>query len=229
MMTVKERLDEVRRRIEKAAQRAGRDPASVRLVAVTKGVEPGRIREAIEAGADILGENRVQEATAKMTELGRISGISWHLIGTLQRNKARAAVERFDLIHSVDGLPLAQDLNRHAADRKKRQPVLVQVNVSGEAAKHGVSPDRAADLAGWAGAAPGLRLLGLMTIPPLPRSPEDSRPYYRALFDLARNIERRTGLALPELSMGMSGDYEVAVEEGATLVRVGTAIFGERS
>jgi pyridoxal phosphate enzyme (YggS family) len=212
-------------RIELAARRAGRDPKSVRLVVVTKGVPAGRIREAVSEGAVLLGENRVQEAIPKIAAIG--AGPVWHLIGALQRNKARLAVGRFDLIHSVDRLELAEELSRRAEARGIRQKVLIQVNVSGEAGKHGVSVEEASNLVRAAAARTHLDVEGLMTIPPLPDRPEDSRPYYRSLKALGRTLEKETGVRMAEFSMGMSRDFEVAIEEGATLVRVGTAVFGQ--
>jgi hypothetical protein len=217
----------VQERIAGAAHRAGRSPDAVLLVAVSKTVDVERVRSAIAAGVAALGENRVQEAREKIAVLGRSR--PWHLIGHLQTNKVRDAVECFDLIHSVDRLPLAEAISRRAADAGRRVDALVQVNVGDEPQKGGVPPaDLRATLDAMA-ALPGLRLRGLMTIPPLPKDPEDSRPYYREmrkLLDGARS--GGAGAEFTELSMGMSGDFEVGVEEGATIVRVGTAIFGPR-
>jgi len=225
--TLEGRLDDVRGRITRAAVRAGRNPDVVRLVAVVKTVPADRVREAVALGLEDLGENRVQEARDKIPAVGR-QGVRWHMIGHLQRNKAGAAVELFDRIHSLDGVPLAEAVSRRAAGLGRRMPVLVEVNVSGEASKHGVRPDDAEPLVGAIAALPGLALDGLMTIAPYSDDPEDARPYFARLRELRDRLERSTGLAMPELSMGMSGDFEVAVEEGSTLVRVGTAIFGER-
>lgn len=211
-----------------AAKRAGRDPASVALVAVTKTVGPERVREAVAAGAAVLGENRVQEAREKIELLGPIA--RWHLIGTLQKNKAKYAVRLFDLIHSVDSVELARELDRQAARTGKVQDVLIEVNIAGEASKTGAAHRDAAALVREAAALPNIRVLGLMAVPPYAEDPEASRPYFRRLRDLRDAIIKETDpeMSLRELSMGMSGDFEVAVEEGATLVRVGTAIFGER-
>jgi pyridoxal phosphate enzyme (YggS family) len=224
---IRANLIAVQERIVGAARRAGRAPDAVLLVAVSKTVDVERVRSAIAAGVPALGENRVQEAREKIAVLGRTR--PWHLIGHLQTNKVRDAVECFDLIHSIDRLPLAEALSRRAADIGRRIDVLVQINVGEEPQKGGVPP---ADLQGTLdtmGTLPGLRLRGLMAIPPMPRDPEDSRPYYREmrkLLESARNWG--LGAEFAELSMGMSGDFEVGIEEGATIVRVGTAIFGSR-
>ncbi len=227
-MSIAENLKTVQGRIAAAARRAGRDPSSITLVAVSKTVPAGPIREAVQAGAAVLGENRVQEARDKIGQLGGIA--SWHLIGSLQKNKAKYAVKLFDLIHSVDSLELAQEIDRQAAKAGKVQDVLIEVNIAGEAAKAGVSAGTAVDLARDAAKLRHIRVRGLMTMPPYSENPGDSRPYFQRLRELAAVISRENipGLALRELSMGMSGDFEVAVEEGATMVRVGTAIFGSR-
>ncbi len=225
MVDIRANLARVRERMARAAERAGRAPDSVRLVAVSKGVPLEGIRAAIAAGVPALGENRVQEARAKIAQLGR--PVPWHLVGHLQTNKVRDALACFDLIHSLDRLPLAEALSARALRAGRRADVLVQVNVAEEATKGGFRPaDLPAALERLAGL-PGLRLRGLMTIPPPPRDPEDSRPCYR---ELAKLLEAARGLGpeFAELSMGMSGDFEVAIEEGATLVRVGTAVFGPR-
>lgn len=227
-MSVAENLKAVQEHIAAAAIHAGRNPSSVALVVVTKTVDIDRIREAVDAGARILGENRVQEAREKIEALGRIA--SWHLIGRLQSNKAKYAVRLFDLIHSVDGIQLAQELNKHAAKIGKRQSILVEVNIAGETQKAGVSEQDAVSLVREAAKLPNISVEGLMIIPPYSENPEDSRPYYRRLRELAMRIreENIPGVSMRELSMGMSGDYEIAIAEGATMVRVGTAIFGER-
>ncbi|HWR57931.1 MAG TPA: YggS family pyridoxal phosphate-dependent enzyme, partial [Thermodesulfovibrionales bacterium] len=213
-----------------AAMRAGREPGDVKLIAVTKTVGIESIREAINAGLRVFGENRVQEAQEKLMsdELKVMSErIEWHLIGHLQRNKAKYAVRLFDLIHSVDSVELAGEIDRSAEKNGKIQDVLVEVKLSHERTKHGVSRT---DLTGLLKEVAGfkhLNLVGLMTIPPFFDNPEDARPYFRELRNL-RDEAVSSGFALPQLSMGMSGDFEVAIEEGATMVRVGTAIFGER-
>jgi pyridoxal phosphate enzyme (YggS family) len=220
MPDVRENLERVRERLAGAAARAGRRPEDVLLIGVSKTVEVARIRAAVAAGLTALGENRVQEARAKIAELGR--PVAWHLIGHLQTNKARDAVELFDVIHSLDRLELAQEVERRAAAAGRMMDVLVQVNVAAEASKGGVTPDAVGETLDAVGKLAHLRVRGLMAIPPAVERPEDSRPWFRRL----RELGERHGLR--ELSMGMSGDFEVAVEEGATMVRVGTAIFGAR-
>ncbi len=227
-MSIAENLRTVRDRITLAAKRAFRDPASIRLVVVTKTIDVDRIREAVAAGATVLGENRVQEAKEKIEKLGRIA--SWHLIGRLQTNKAKYAVKLFDLVHSVDSLDLARELDRQAAKIGKVQSVLIEVSIAGEASKAGVEVKGTSDLAREAAKLKNLSIKGLMTMPPYSENPEDARPYFRNLRDLANAIikEDIPAVSMKELSMGMSGDFEVAIEEGATMVRIGTAIFGER-
>jgi pyridoxal phosphate enzyme (YggS family) len=227
-MSIADNIKAVMDRIASAAKRAGRDPASVRLVVVTKTVDVARIREAVTAGAAILGENRVQEAKEKIEKLGSIA--SWHMIGHLQANKARHTVKLFDLIHSVDNPELAAEIDRQAAKIGKVQNVLVEVNIAGEASKAGMAIKNAPALVREIAKHSNIVIQGLMTIPPFSEKPEDSRPYFRVLQELAESIARENipHAAMKELSMGMSGDFEVAIEEGATLVRVGTAIFGER-
>jgi len=219
-------LKEVRAAIAAAAQRAGRDPGRVRLVAVSKTVDLERLRAAIDAGQDLFGENYLQEARDKIAALGR--QVRWHLVGHLQSNKARGAAELFDLIHSVDRVKLARALSAAAARLDKVQDVLIQVNQGGEATKSGVSPEAAPELLKEVARLPHLKVLGLMTMPPWFPDPEAARPYFRALRELRDRLRDLSGLPLTELSMGMSGDFAVAAEEGATLVRVGTAIFGQR-
>ena len=226
MNPIAQNLKDVRAAIAAAAQRARRDPGSVRLVAVSKTVDLERIRAAIDAGQDLFGENYLQEARDKIAVLGR--QVSWHLVGSLQSNKAREAVALFDLIHAVDRLKLARALDAAAARLGKVQDVLIQVNQAGEATKSGVAPAAAPALLQEVARLPHLRVLGLMTMPPWFPDPEAARPYFQALRELRDHLRGLTGLPLTELSMGMSGDFAVAVEEGATLVRVGTAIFGSR-
>jgi pyridoxal phosphate enzyme (YggS family) len=219
-------LEAVRDAITEACRRAGRDLGSVRLVAVSKTVDLDRIRAAIDAGQDLFGENYLQEAKDKIDVLGRQVG--WHLVGHLQTNKAKPAAELFDLIHGVDRGKLARALDSAAARLGKVQDVLIQVNQGGEDTKSGVAPEAAMELVREIARLHHLRLLGLMTMPPWFADPEAARPYFRGLRELRDRLRPLSGLPLPELSMGMSGDFEVAVEEGATLVRVGTAIFGGR-
>ena len=222
--TLKGRIARVRERVEAARQRAGRSDA-VTLVAVTKTHPPALLRTAIAAGLCDLGENRVQELDEKVAELGR-SAARWHLIGHLQRNKAARAVALCDLVHSVDSLRLAEALSRSADAAATVLPVLVQVNVSGEATKSGFAADSAVDEVARIAALPGLRVEGLMTMAPF----TDDQALIRRVFAGTRRLleEAVPVLAGRELSMGMSNDYEVAVEEGATLVRVGSSLFGER-
>ena len=225
MTQIAQNLEEVRRRIKAAALRAGRDPAAVRLVAVSKTVPVELIRAAVAAGQRLFGENYLQEAREKIAAL--TAGLSWHFIGHLQSNKAKGAVELFELIHGVDRLKLARALNAAAAHLGKVQEILIQVNLAGEASKSGTAPEAAAELLRALSLLPHLRVVGLMTMPPL-LEPEAVRPYFRTLRELRDHLQDLSGRPLPELSMGMSGDYEVAVAEGSTLVRVGTAIFGSR-
>ena len=212
-------------RIEKAARRTGRDSKEVKLVAVSKTVEVARIKEAIEAGVTILGENYVQEAQKKIEEIGK--SVSWHFIGHLQSNKAKYAVRLFDMIHSVDSIPLAEELNRRAEQAGQVIKVMIEVNLSKEATKFGTDEEQLLKLARGIQNLKHLALEGLMTMPPYFDSPEMSRPYYVALRELKEKMTRQ-GIPLQQLSMGMSNDFEVAIEEGATFVRVGTAIFGPR-
>jgi pyridoxal phosphate enzyme (YggS family) len=227
-MSIADNLKTVLARIAAAAKRAGRDPSSIKLVVVTKTVDIEKIREAVAAGAVILGENRVQEAKEKIEKLGSIA--SWHLIGRLQKNKAKYAVKLFDLIHSVDTLELAKELDRQAAKIGKVQDVLIEVSIAGEASKAGMAIKEAPALVKEAAKLKNISIQGLMTMPPYSDNPEDSRAYFCVLRELAGNIAKQNipGVSMKELSMGMSGDFETAIEEGATMVRVGTAIFGER-
>lgn len=209
-----------------AALRAGREPSSVTLVAVSKTVPAEVIRQALDAGVRILGENRVQEAKEK---IGALPGApTWHLVGHLQTNKAKLAVQLFEMIHSVDSFKLAQALDRHGSEAGKRVRCLVEVNLGGEASKSGAMEGEARDLVRAARDLAHVQLEGLMTIPPFLPHPEEVRPYFRRLRAL-RDALQGEGCSLPELSMGMTHDFEVAIEEGATLVRIGTAIFGARA
>ncbi len=229
-----ENISTIYKRMSHAAMRAERNPEDVKLIAVTKTVSAERIKEAIDAGLRIFGENRVQEATAKIEELLKLSTadyrlptISWHLIGHLQRNKAKIAVQLFDLIHSLDSIGLAKELNKHAEKTGKIQDVLIEIKLSHEETKHGVLKEELMELLKTVNNMKNLNLRGLMTIPPFFDDPEDTRPYFRQLRELKDKAEAM-GFNLPELSMGMSNDFEVAIEEGATMVRIGTAIFGQR-
>jgi pyridoxal phosphate enzyme (YggS family) len=221
------RLSGIRDRIARAADRAGRPLDSIRLLPVTKGFPAETVREAMALGLDAFGENRVQEAEGKIRAVG--PGPRWHLIGHLQTNKARRAVELFDEIHSVDSERLAVEIARRAESAGRRIVAYVEVNTSGDETKFGVAPDGALELLARVGALPSIRLAGLMTIGPLAGGAEGARASFRALASL-RDEARRAGL-LDEtagLSMGMSDDFEIAIEEGATVVRIGTALFGPR-
>ncbi|MCU0539892.1 MAG: YggS family pyridoxal phosphate-dependent enzyme [Desulfobacterales bacterium] len=228
--SIAERLQRVQERIRAAAEACGRDAGSVRLVAVTKTFGPDALREAVAAGATDIGENYIQEAREKFDALGALP-VRRHFIGHLQSNKAKHAVALFDLIHTVDSVKLGRELDRCARRSGKRQAVLVQVNVAGESSKSGVAPDEALPLVHELAALEHLSVAGLMTMPPFFNDPERVRPFFSALRQLRDRIQAKApaGISLRELSMGMTGDFEAAIAEGATLVRIGTAIFGERS
>jgi pyridoxal phosphate enzyme (YggS family) len=225
MSGIRENLLRVTERIEKAAQNAGRNLKDIRLVAVSKTVEADRIREAIEAGVTILGENYVQEAQKKIEEIGK--SVSWHFIGHLQSNKAKVAVRLFDAIHAVDSIALAEELNRKAQQANRKIPVMIEVNLSGETTKFGTEEEKVTSLAQGVLKLDHLSLEGLMTMPPYFDDPEMSRPYFVQLRELKERLVKG-GIPLKDLSMGMSNDFEIAIAEGATYVRVGTAIFGAR-
>jgi len=218
----------IRERIASAAGRVGRDPDEITIVAVTKTVDPARIREALREGIRIFGENRVQEARDKIADIGR--DVSWHMIGHLQTNKVKSAVSLFDEIHSVDSLRLARELDREAGKQGKKLPVLVQVSLAGEAQKFGIEEKEVFSLIRVITGMDHLKLMGLMTIPPFYEDPEKGRPIYRRLRRIRDQVVAMglPGVEMEHLSMGMSHDYQVAVEEGATRVRIGSAIFGER-
>jgi pyridoxal phosphate enzyme (YggS family) len=225
-----ERLAEVLSRIKRSALKAGRDPSEIKLVAVSKTHPPESLRRAIEAGVRDLGENRVQEADEKIPVVGRQSA-RWHLIGHLQANKARRAVALFDLIHSLDSPSLARRLDRLCEEEGREElEVLIQIDLGGESTKSGVSEMELQELVETIGACRRLRLKGLMTLPPFLDEVEKVRPFFRRLRELRDELRERGAFSesVGELSMGMSHDYEAAIAEGATLVRVGTAIFGER-
>jgi pyridoxal phosphate enzyme (YggS family) len=224
--TIAENVVAVRERIAGAAQRAGRHAGDVMLLAIAKTFPPETVREAYDAGLRHFGENRVQEARAKIPQLP--GDIHWHLVGHLQSNKARDAVELFEMIHSVDSLKLASELEKWADRASKRVPVLLEVNVAGESSKFGLKPAQAVETAKQLADFRRLELQGLMTVPPFLKEIESVRPFCRKLREVKMDIERAIGQPLPHLSMGMSHDFEIAIEEGATIVRVGTAIFGER-
>lgn len=226
---MKGRIEAVQNRIRATAQKAGRRVGEVRLVAVSKTVSAERVKAAIDVGIDLLGENYIQEARDKINRL-YAEPVSWHFIGHLQSNKAKYAVRLFDLIHSVDSLKLGTELSHQARKLDKVQKILVQVNISQEPSKSGVSSAEAPALIRALSRLDGISIHGLMTMPPFFDDPQRARPYFRDLHQLARTIEsqRIANVRMDELSMGMTGDFEAAIEEGATLVRIGTAIFGER-
>jgi pyridoxal phosphate enzyme (YggS family) len=223
------RLDDVRERIARAAGRAGRDPAGIRLVAVSKTFPADYVRAAAEAGQLHFGENKVQEALEKMRATSDLA-LAWHLVGHLQSNKARKAAAHFDAIHSVDDSALVAKLEEAAAAAGRRLELLVQVDLAGEPTKRGVPPERLAAVLAAARRSSAIRLTGLMLLPPAVGDPEASRPHFAALRRLRDDLvaHGQDASTLAQLSMGMSHDYEVAIEEGATLVRVGTAVFGPR-
>jgi pyridoxal phosphate enzyme (YggS family) len=229
MTDVEANLKSIRERIAAACRRCGRDPSSVCLIGVSKTVPASLVRAAFQAGLAVLGENYVQEARSKMEELSDLA-ISWHFIGHLQSNKARMAVESFDWIHTVDRVSLARELDRQAHRQGKRMPVLLEINVGDEASKSGVPLEGARSLFEMAASLDGLLVRGLMALPPYEDDPEQVRPYFRQLRELLHQLGEvaKSPEEVTELSMGMSHDFEVAIEEGATMVRVGTALFGRR-
>ena len=226
---MKERLARINKRIADAAIGCGRIPESVRLVAVSKTVNADRVTQAIDAGAAILGENYIQEARDKFNTLYERS-VQWHFIGHLQSNKAKYAVRMFDLIHSVESFKLAKALDKEARKNGKVQDILIQVNISREETKSGITETDAVELIEQISGLENLRVKGLMTMPPFFDAPEQARPFFHQLARLRDRIVERNipGVSMQELSMGMTGDFEVAIQEGATLVRIGTAFFGAR-
>lgn len=228
-MSVADNVERIQQRVHDVCFRVGRPDKAVRLVAVSKTKPAEAIRQAYAADLREFGENRVQEAAAKRKELEDLDA-SWHLVGHLQSNKAKQAVQLFDCIHSVDSLHLAERIDRAAAELGRKLPVLMEVHLGEEASKFGVEEADLPQLAEKIGALPALELCGLMTLPPFFDNPEEVRPFFRRLRQLAERIEARNlpGVSMRELSMGMSHDFEIAIEEGATIIRVGTAIFGER-
>lgn len=226
MTDISSRLREVRSRMESAAARAGRPPSSARLVAVSKTHPAEAVAGAAAAGQRVFGESRVQEARDKIPSCP--PGLEWHFIGHLQKNKVRQAIPLFGLFHSIDSAALAAAADRIAGEMGRTVSCLLEANVSGEATKHGFSPEALRAEFPALARLPNLKILGLMTMAPYSDNPEDARPFFRALRELRDELQQNHGTPLPELSMGMSGDFEPAVEEGSTLVRVGTAIFGDR-
>jgi len=226
---MKERIQHIERQIRESAEKAGRNPDEIRLVAVSKIKPAEMVKEAMDAGQRIFGENYIQEAVAKIEEIGD-SSIEWHFIGHLQSKKSKYAAGAFALIHSVDSLKLAREIDRQAAKKGAIQPILIQINTSGEESKSGTTAEDAIELIREVATLENVAVKGLMTMPAFFDDPEGARPYFRELRLIRDRIAALalSGVEMKELSMGMSGDFEVAIEEGATLVRVGTAIFGAR-
>jgi len=225
MSTIAERWRDVRARVDAACERAGRAPSEVTIIAVSKTHPASAVREAAAAGATDFGENYAQELVAKRAECSDVEGVRWHYIGRLQRNKAKLVAGQVALVHAVDSVELAAELGKRSA---AIQPVLLAINAAGEETKGGITAEQAGELARSIGSIQNVRLDGLMTMPPPADDPEASRPYFEALRALRDRLVDELGVALPVLSMGMSGDFEVAIACGATHVRVGTAIFGTR-
>ena len=226
VMSLAENLASLQQRIEAACARAGRDPATVTLLAVSKGQPPEAVRAAAELGLSSFGENKVQEGKAK---IGMCPGrLRWHMIGHLQSNKCRDAVHFFSMIEGVDSHALAQEIHRCAEKQAKTMPILLEVNIAGESSKFGYKPEAVLADLDAINALPRVELHGLMTIAPWSPEPEKARPIFRKLRELKERCEQKMGVPLPVLSMGMSGDFEVAIEEGATIIRVGTSLFGAR-
>lgn len=227
MSTIAENLERVRGKIADAARKSGRNPAEIELVAISKTHDAERVREAIEAGQQLFGESRVQEARIKIPELP--SRLRWHFVGHLQKNKIRHALPLFEMFHGVDSIALAEDIHRIAEEDGARPSVLLQVNVAGEGSKFGFAPEKVRTQIESLLELDRLTIEGLMCIPPLAEEAEASRKFFVELRELRDALQEEFAIKLPHLSMGMTNDYTVAVEEGATLVRVGTAIFGERA
>lgn len=225
-MELSDRLAEIQQRMAAACARANRAPDSVQLMAVSKTHPPETVDAAIDLGLTLFGENRIQEAKGKIPQCS--SRATWHMIGHLQSNKVRDAVELFSMIQGVDSLRIAQEISKRAGQADRTMPVLVEVNVGGEASKSGYSPESLLAELRELAALPHVQVQGLMTVPPWKPVPELVRPYFVKARELKQQCEEVLGDPLPHLSMGMSGDFEVAIEEGATIIRVGTALFGER-
>ena len=226
-MSLADNLGSIRQRITAACVRAGRDPASVTVLAASKGMPPEVVREALEAGVTLFGENKVQEARAKIP--GCPGRLHWHLIGHLQSNKCRDAVALFEMIQSVDSLALAVEIQKWAEKQAKPMPVLLEANLAGEGSKFGLRPEELLAVVARVNALTRLEIHGLMTLAPWTSDAEKARPVFRRLRELKERAEEILGAPLPHLSMGMSGDFEVAIEEGSTLVRIGASLFGPRA
>ena len=227
MPDIAESFAQVQKRIATACDRAGRSPSEIQIIAVGKKFTADIIREAADCGLTLFGENRVQEAKAKIPDCP--GHLRWHFIGNLQTNKCRDAVALFEMIHAVDSVRLAAELNKRCEQAAKVMPVLLEVNVSGEGSKHGFTPATAVAAMDVFDDFPQLELHGLMTMAPYARDPESARPFFQKLREAKATCEDQLGAPLPELSMGMSGDFEIAIEEGATMVRLGTCLFGPRA
>jgi pyridoxal phosphate enzyme (YggS family) len=225
-MSIRKNLERIEEKIRVKSELVGRDPQEITLVAVSKTIEADKIEEAIAAGVNIIGESRIQEAKEKYEKVK--SRIIWHLVGHLQRNKAKDAVKIFDLIHSVDSAKLAKEIDKQARKAGKIQKILVEVNVSGEESKHGLSPEGVITFLQEINGLPNIKIKGLMTMAPLYENPEDCRPCFRKLKELVEEVkaENIKNVEMVYLSMGMSNDFEVAIEEGSNMVRIGRAIFG---
>lgn len=228
MEDIRENIKRIKDRICKAALQSGRDPENILLIAVTKTVGVDHIKAGIEAGLDIFGENRVQDAEGKILELGH--DVQWHFIGHLQTNKVKKAIDLFDIIHSVDSLHLALEIDKRASVADKCVPVFLQVDLGGEETKFGFSKEELLQALDQMAGFTHIRIRGLMTMPPWAENPEESRPYFRELAMLKETISSRhiAGISMEHLSMGMSQDFEVAIQEGADMIRIGTALFGAR-
>jgi pyridoxal phosphate enzyme (YggS family) len=226
-MDLAQNFENIRQRIRAACARAGRTPTDVQLLAVSKGHPPDAVAAAAGAGQTLFGENKIQEAKAKIPLSP--ARLRWHMIGHLQSNKCRDAVQLFDMIEGVDSLNLAREISKHADKSGKTMPILLEVNVAGESSKFGYKPDAVLAELAEINRLPNIEIHGLMTVPPYSPNGERSRAYFQQLRDLKSKCEDILGAPLPHLSMGMSGDFEIAIEEGSTIVRIGTALFGPRS
>lgn len=226
--SIEENITEVKRRVEEAAKKAGRNPEDVLILAVSKTIDVPRIKEAVQCGLNSLGENRVQEIMDKYEPMGE--GINWHLIGHLQTNKVKYIIDKVCLIHSVESLKLAEEINKKAEKAGIIMDILVEVNISDEESKFGIKPEDCESFIRELSKMKNINVKGLMTVAPFTENPEENRVYFKGLKDLLVDINNKKidNINMSELSMGMTGDFEVAVEEGATIVRVGTGIFGER-
>ncbi|SNZ09725.1 hypothetical protein SAMN06265182_1622 [Persephonella hydrogeniphila] len=227
-MTIKDNVEKVKDIVNKAAEKSGRNPEDIIILAASKTQPVEKIIQAYNAGIRYFGENRVQEGMKKIDQLKNYTDIHWHLIGGLQTNKAKYAVRYFEMIHSLDRKQLADEIDKRAGKIGKKQDVLIEVNVGEEESKYGVKPSELKELFEYSLKKENINILGLMCIPPYIEDKEKSRPYFVLLRKLKENLQKEFGVTLPHLSMGMSHDFDVAVEEGATIVRIGTAIFGER-